>query len=235
MLWRLPRNSPPGRCNMERYALGVVGGLGPEGVARFLDLVERMGHRPWPGRRPEVIIRNFPAIPDGSGYLLGCNLRSPLPGLTRVSRELAGQNVRCIAIPCITANYFYRELCDAVDRPIVNPVEETAKALQERGVSCAGILATEATVQADLFGEAFRRRGIRVVYPGSGAAGNPLEEHRRELENKGAEITVLGCAHLSAAMKDRKLGPEYLDVMQVFAAAALRQCGITLRSGYPIG
>jgi len=99
-----------------------VGGLGPEGVAHFIKLLEQMGRRPWPGRGPEVIVQDFPRIPDGTGYLLGCNLRSPLPGLTRVSRELEAQDVGCIAIPCITANYYYRELCDAVNIPIINYV-----------------------------------------------------------------------------------------------------------------
>ena len=210
-----------------------MGGLGPEGVAHFIKLLEQMGRRPWPGRGPEVIVQDFPRIPDGTGYLLGCNLRSPLPGLTRVSRELEAQDVGCIAIPCITAHYFYRELCDAVNIPIINPMEETAELLLEQGVRCAGILATEATVQSGLFTRALERRGIRAVYPGAErnrqSDGDQLEQLRRELDGKGAEVTVLGCARLSAAKQKWNLGPEYLDVLEVMAAAALRSCGRPVR------
>lgn len=230
----------PGRCDMgDRKALGVVGGLGPEGVSRFVELVERMGRIYWPGKGPEVIIRDFPQIPDGTGYLLGSNLKSPLPGLYRVSRELSRQNVGCIAIPCITAHYFYRELCDAVDKPIINPMEETARLLQEHGVECAGILATEATVQSGLFTQALERRGIRAVYPDAAGRernwqcdGSTLEMLRRELENKGAEVTVLGCARLSAVKQRWGMGPGVLDVMEVMARAALRSCGRPVRPEY---
>lgn len=217
-----------------RKTLGVVGGLGPEGVAHFVELVERMGKVPWPGRGPEVIVRNFPTIPDGTGYLLGCNLRSPLPGLTRVSRELEAENVGCIAIPCITAHYFYRELCELVDRPIINPMEETARLLQEQGVRCAGILATQATVHSGLFTQALERRGIRAVYPAPGQWDREnLERLRRELEAQGAEVTVLGCARLSVAKQRWNLGEEYLDVLEVMAAAALERCGNPIRRSYP--
>lgn len=231
-MWRLHRSIPPGRCDMgSRNALGVVGGLGPEGVAHFVKLVERIGKRPWPGKGPKVIIRDFPAIPDGTGYLLGCNLRSPLPGLTRVSRELARQDVGCIAIPCITAYYFYRELCDVVDKPIINPLEETARVLREQGVRCAGILATEATVRSGLFTQVLESSGIRVVYPGNAGVERTrmtgdvtLEQLGWELEKQGAEITVLGCAGLSVQKQQRNLGPEFLDVLEVMAQAALRCC-----------
>lgn len=219
-----------------RRALGVVGGLGPEGVSHFVELVERMGRTPWPGKGPEVIIRDFPRIPDGTGYLLGSNLRSPLPGLYRVSRELSRQDVGCIAIPCISAHYFYRELCDAVDKPIINPMEETARLLQEHGVECAGILATEATVRSGLFTEALERRGIRAVYAGMERNRQcdavELERLRLELKALGAEVTVLGCARLSGVKFRHGVGPGVLDVMEVLARAALLSCGRPVRPEY---
>lgn len=216
--------------------LGVVGGLGPEGASHFVKLVKHMGRIPWPGKGPEVIVRDFPAIPDGTGYLLGSNLKNPLPGLVRVSRELSRQNVGCIAIPCITAHYFYRELCEAVNKPIINPMEETAWLLQEQGVGCAGILATRATVEAGLFTQALERRGIRAVYAGMERTRQwdemELERLRRELESSGAEVTVLGCARLSAMKQRWNVGPGYLDVLEVMAAAALRSCGSPVRRSH---
>lgn len=207
----------------------MVGGLCPEGVAHFLKLVEEMGRCPWPGRGPEVIVQEFPGIPDGSGYLLGCNLRSPLPGLTRVCRELEERNAGCIAIPCMAAHYFYREMCGAVHTPIIDPMEETARLLEKLGVGCAGILATDATVQAGLFTHALERRGIRAVYPEGEWRQQDVKHLRRELEAKGAEVTVLGCARLSAANPQCRREPGFLDVTEVLAAAALRCCGRSTR------
>ena len=91
-----------------RSLLGVIGGLGPLATAHFLELVVDMTDARTDQENVDMIIYNFPSIPDRTGYLLGSNLKSPLPGLLSVGHALARDGVSCIAIPCITAHYQWR-------------------------------------------------------------------------------------------------------------------------------
>ena len=56
-----------------------------------------------------------------------------------------------LAVPCITAHFFHDELQDEVGLPVMNAVEETAVCLWNRGIKHVGILATEGTIQSQIF------------------------------------------------------------------------------------
>lgn len=234
----------------KQKVLGVVGGLGPIATAHFMELVVTMTDAPSDQENLEMIIYNFPSIPDRTGYILGSNLKSPLPGLLNVSHALSRQEVACIAIPCVTAHYFYRELSAAVPTPILNAVEETAQLLKDSGIRRAGIMGTDGTVLSGLYSDALERRGIRPVVPSrprqqdvmhliyrNVKAGLEPEMDRfdavhRELEEKGAEAVILGCTELSMIKRDYCLGAGFLDTMEVLAKRAILGCGKQVRKKY---
>ena len=95
---------------MEKNIIGVIGGLGPLATAHFMELVIEMTDAKRDQENVDMIVYNFPSIPDRTGYILGSNLKSPLPGLKNVAHALVRQKVSCIAIPCVTAHYFHKEL-----------------------------------------------------------------------------------------------------------------------------
>ena len=235
---------------MDSKVLGVIGGLGPLATAHFLELTTRMTDAKAEQQNLDMIVYNFPSIPDRTGYILGSNLKSPLPGLLWAGRSLARQGVDCIAIPCVTAHFFYEELCEGVRRPIIHGVRETARHLKEQGVSSAGIMATDGTIISGLFSRALMDAGIRPMIPSKARqadvmsliyddikAGNPPDMEKfqavsDELRKKGAETIVLGCTELSLVKRDCSLGPGYLDSMEVLAREALLRCGKQLKQQY---
>ena len=235
---------------MEETVLGVIGGLGPLATAHFLELTTRMTDAKVEQQNLDMIVYNFPSIPDRTGYILGSNLKSPLPGLLWAGRSLAQQGVDVIAIPCVTAHFFYEELCEGVRTPIIHGVRETARHLKARGVSSAGIMATDGTILSGLFSRALSDEGIRPVLPSKARqadvmqiiykdikAGNPPDMTKfhaveEELRKKGAETIVLGCTELSLVKKDFPLGPGYLDSMEVLAQQALLRCGKPIKQQY---
>ena len=83
---------------MSGPVLGVIGGLGPLATANFLELMTKMTQAPSEQDHVDMVVYNFPSIPDRTGYILGSNLRSPLPGLLWAGRELERQEVSAIAI-----------------------------------------------------------------------------------------------------------------------------------------
>lgn len=233
-----------------RSLLGVIGGLGPLATAHFLELVVDMTDARTDQENVDMIIYNFPSIPDRTGYLLGSNLKSPLPGLLSVGHALARDGVSCIAIPCITAHYFYPRLEAELPVPILNGVRETARCLKDAGVHCAGILASEGTIHAGLFNCELECLGIRPVVPSPSRqadvtsliyddikAGRPPElSHfaaaEAELRAAGAEVIILGCTELSIIKRDFPIGPGFLDAMEVMARQSVLRCGSKLRRKY---
>ena len=68
-------------------------------------------------------------------------------------------------MPCITAHYFYNELTDSLNIPIINIISETAKYLKRHNISYAGIMATEGTIQSLLFQHELEKEGINPIIP----------------------------------------------------------------------
>ncbi len=235
---------------MEKQILGVIGGLGPIATAHFMELVIAMTDAATDQENVDMIVYNFPSIPDRTGYILGSNLKSPLPGLKSVGQALARQKVSCIAIPCVTAHYFHRELQASIPVPIMNGVAEAVKLLKTRGIRKVGIMATDGTVRSRLLAKELDYAGIVPIVPSEKRqedvmhliyenvkAGKPVELERfrrvqRELTDCGAEIIILGCTELSIIKRDHPIGSGFLDVMEVLAREAVLRCGRKLRPEY---
>lgn len=230
--------------------LGVIGGLGPSATAHFMELVIGMTDAETDQQNIDMIIYNFPSIPDRTGYILGSNLRSPLPGLLSVGNALTHQGAGYIAIPCITAHYFYPELTASLSVPVINAVDETVLRLRSAGVTAVGIMATDGTLSSGLFSDALQLAGIRPILPSAARqadvthliyenikAGLEPEMERffavsRELRENGAQAIILGCTELSLIKRDHPIGPGYLDAMEVLAQQSVILCGGKLKPEY---
>ena len=156
---------------------------------------------------------------------------------------LAAQNADVIAVPCITANYFYRELTEKIPVPVINTIEEIRVYLEAQGVRSAGLMATTGTVQSGLFQKAFQGSRCKLILPDESGqekvmhliyqnikASKPVDLNRffsvsRELKTKGAEVVILGCTELSMIRRDFDIGAGYLDAMQLLAKCAVERCG----------
>lgn len=235
---------------MQKKIIGVIGGLGPLATAHFMELVIEMTDAKRDQENVDMIVYNFPSIPDRTGYLLGSNLKSPLPGLKSVAHALVRQKVSCIAIPCVTAHYFHKELQSTIPVPILNGVVETVKLLKEQGIKKVGIMATDGTIRSQLLSKELDYAGIIPVIPSKKRqedvmhliyenvkAGKPaeLERFRRvqqELMDCGAEVILLGCTELSLIKRDHDIGPGFIDVMEVLARESVLRCGKKLKPEY---
>lgn len=229
--------------------LGVIGGLGPMATAFFMQMVIEMTDAAVDQEHIEMYIHNCPSIPDRTGYILGKSSENPCRPMSEVGKNLATNGAEVIAIPCVTANYFYRELSEAIPVPIINIIEETGAYLSARGIKSVGLMATDGTVSSRLFQGILETAGIHVILPDEDGqkdvmhliyenvkASKPVELNRfervsEELRTKGAEVLILGCTELSMIRRDYKIGAGYLDVMQLLAKCAVERCG-TLKEEY---
>ncbi len=223
--------------------LGVIGGLGPMATAYFLQLLTQMSDAKSDQEHMEILLHSKPQIPDRTRFILGQSGENPLPQMVEIGVDLKSQGAEAIAIPCVTAHYFQKNLEDAIGIPILNAVEETVLCLKEAGISRAGVLATDGTIESGLFQRAFAGEGISAMLPDRAGqqavmqiiyqnvkAGQPVDSAAfwrvaEGLFGQGAQAVLLACTELSLVKRDFGLGEGFLDVMEVLARKAVLICG----------
>ena len=230
--------------------LGVIGGLGPIATAHFMELIIRMTEAQTDQEHLDMIIYNRPSIPDRTSYILDQSKPNPLPEMIRVGNTLARQGAKLIAIPCMTAHYFHRELTRYIEAPIVHAIHETAVHLKKHGITTAGIMATDGTIRSKLFQQELEKHGITPVIPGEEgqkcvmsviyddikanrpAGMDKFDLAARDLREAGAQAIILGCTELSLVKRDYPIGAGYLDAMEVLARRCVLECGGRLKEEY---
>lgn len=228
---------------MERKKLGIIGGLGPMASAQFLSLLTAMTVADNDQNHIETILYSKPNTPDRTAYLLGKSQESPLPALLDSARTLESIGAQVLAMPCMTAYSFSREIAGAVSAELIHPIEETAYLLAENGCRNVGIMATDGTLRVGLFQQALSAAGIACSIPeekqqrlvmhmiyenvkkGQPADLDMLEAVTKHLRGMGADRVILGCTELSVIKQTQPIGNGYLDAMEVLAARAIEACG----------
>lgn len=219
-------------------------------TAYYMELVVKMTKAKYDREHVPMIVFNRPAIPDRTEYILGKSKDSPLDAMISIGKSLVGLGVEYIAIPCMTAHFFYKELTDNIGVPVINMAGETADYLKANNVERVGIMATDGTLYSGFLRSELESRGISVAVPCENGqkkimsviyddikANKPfnLENFRSvelELREKGAQVIILGCTELSIIKRDGKTGPGFIDAMEVLAAKSIELSGAMLKDEY---
>ena len=230
--------------------LGVIGGMGPLATAYFMELVVRMTDAGADCEHIPMIIFNRPDTPDRTSFIVGKSGNSPLEAIIKVGNQLADHQVDYIAIPCVTAYFFYQQLKEGIAAPVINMIEETAVCLKQEGIQRVGLMATDGTISSGFFREGLKHHGISVVEPsaqgqkrvmdiiyGSIKANQPVKMEdfnvvEKELRENGAQAILLGCTELSMIHRDFPLGSGFLDSMEVLARKSVLLCEGRLKKEY---
>jgi aspartate racemase len=221
--------------------LGVLGGMGPLATIDFLrKLVERT-----PGSADQdhipMILHSVPQIPDRSmAFLAG----SDIPWAYLVSGLFTLQNAgaQLIAIPCNTAHVWHKRLSGIASVPVLHIGRLTGEAIGSGRAAPhrIGILATDATLRADIYHTELGLRGIAVVPPPDGdqsafvmagiravKAGDVpqgrllLEKAAARLAEAGAEAILMACTEVPLALDGIDLGVPTIDPTTILAEACV--------------
>ncbi len=230
--------------------LGVIGGLGPIATAHFMELVINMTDAKIDQQHVPMIVYNMPYIPDRTAYILDNTKDDPLPEMLRIGMQLHRQGADCIAIPCVTAHYFFDRLEAGIPAPLINGVEETVRHLKENGIQKVGIMATSGTARSGIFHRELTAQGMDPIAPDEKAqedvmhlifqnikAGKLAEMDRfytvaASLRRQGAQAIILGCTELSLIKRDYPVGAGFIDAMEVLAQQSVLACGKPLKPEY---
>lgn len=219
-------------------------------TAYYLELVVKMTEAKSDKEHVPMVIFNHPAVPDRTDYILGKSKESPLDAIVTIGKTLVNLGVEFIAIPCITAHYFYDDILSRIGIPVINMLKETANYLKANQIDRVGIMATDGTITAGFFTEELEKQEIKVYTPGEKSqkkimsiiyddikANKPYDidgfkQVESELREAGAQVIILGCTELSLIKKDGKTGPGFLDAMEVLAIKSIELSGASVKAEY---
>jgi len=227
-----------------RRVLGILGGMGPEATANlYLEILALTPAQKDQDHIPTLIF-SFPQIPDRTTAIRNRD-RSIIPYLVEGTTRLERAGVSFIVIPCNTVHYFYDDMQRAVKIPILHLIREAVEAVVKRHPDARriGLLASNGTIASGLYEREFRARGLSVVYPDeplqndcvmkaiygikAGMDKQTSEEllfaAGKNVEQKGAEVIVLGCTEIPLAFNPKRASVPVINATRGLAEAAIRE------------
>lgn len=229
-----------------KQAVGVIGGVGPMATVYYMQRVIEMTKAGCDQEHINMLVFNDCDIPDRTAFITEKSPDNPLPVMVEDAKRLEAAGCEYVVIPCNTAHYFYDELEQAVEIPVVNIVEETIRYAKARvqDLSCVGIMATTGTIVTGTYQKYAERAGLsfavpdeneqnllmQIIYDGV-KAGKPVpradfDRVANHLRAKGAQCLILGCTELSVLKRDLPINdPDVLDSIDVLASETVRRSG----------
>lgn len=222
--------------------LGILGGLGPMSSVYFCEMLTSHTNAQRDSDHINFLLSSRADTPDRSSFILGKSLCDPSPVMACEAKRLENAGASLLAIPCNTAHYFYQKICDAVNIPVINIIEETARFCAYLGVRKVGVASTEGTAASGAYTEVFARFGIvvepllkaeqdtvsRIIFEEVKCGKEPdttaLLAICEQLKERGCERMILGCTELSLIKKSCALDGFYVDSLELLALEAIRRC-----------
>ena len=147
--------------------VGVLGGMGPDATVDFFAKLVAASHGDRDQDRLRIVIDNDPTVPDRTAAIEGRG-PSPSPHLAAMARGLVAQGAELLVMPCNSAHAFADAVAAAAAPvPFVDLIQTTVAATRARlpAVAAVGLLATDGTLAARLYHDAYEAAGVRTIAP----------------------------------------------------------------------
>ena len=227
----------------EKKVIGILGGMGPLATADLFQKITLHTAAACDQEHPRVCIDSNTNIADRTAALLHGGA-DPVPEMVKSARRLESIGAELLIMPCNTAHNFYDAVASSVSIPVLHMIAATRAALKTRGVRCAGLLATDGTVQTGIYQRTFAGSGIDLITPDgsdqaavmdiiyngvkAGDLAHDASAFRAACEHllaRGAEVLILGCTELPPAFDIYHLDYPNVDPTLELALAAIRAAG----------
>ena len=223
--------------------VGILGGMGPEATALFYHKVVQLSPAKNDQDHLKTIILSNPKIPDRNSYFANKS-QSPLPTLIDSVKQLECMGADFISMPCNTVHGFWKQLCEAVNIPILNIISETVAAIkndrQEFSNSHIGLLATDGTLRMEIYQQPLLSAGFKLITPEPAAQKavhdgiysiKSGENTRKAIENiqKGilslqqqeASALIYGCTEFNLIKNELRTEITPFDSLDILAKATV--------------
>lgn len=225
--------------------VGIMGGMGPMATSDLIYNIISQTDAECDAEHVHLLIDCDGSIPDRTRAILGDG-ESPLPKLCTMAKKLEYMGADIIAISCNTSHYFYNEISEAVEVPVLNMIDETAREVARAGHKRVLLLATDGTVQMGLYEKALAKYGVKTVYPTengqkkvmqliyecvkSGHYEFDVQGFCEDIRAFGNMPVLLGCTELPIAFKHFGIDEfELVDPSKILARAIIREAGARVK------
>lgn len=230
--------------------LGIIGGMGPAATADLFTRVVNMTDVDTDQEHMNITILNDPTIPDRTSFILGKDgARSFVPRLQQLAIDLEGMGCDILVMPCNAAHAKHEEIAGVLkDSQLLNILRETARMASSLDCCCAGILATDGSIESGAYQQAFQDSLMTSIVPdandqrivmsaiydyvkaGCRAPEGMLDPVCDDLIAKGADCLILGCTELSLlGIPKVYKGVPVIDSMDALAYASVVACEYPVR------
>ncbi len=231
-----------------KKTIGILGGMGPEATAYFYELIVKQTKAETDQDHIKAIIYSNPEIPPRTDAILKKG-PSPAPLLLEGFQRLKDSGADFVVMPCVTAHYFYPEIQNLVDIPLISLLDEAVKWARAEvpELKKAGIVASTGTLETRLFHDVFNKADIEVTHPdgdeqnqvmaaifgpegikagfASGFPKETLVSIARVLIARGADAIIAGCTEVPLVLKEQDIPVPFVDPMRIAARACIIEAG----------
>lgn len=232
--------------NNDKKIVGIIGGMGPGATALLFQKLIDYTDAKCDAEHMHIIIDNNTSIPDRTTAILNGD-HTPADYICESGKKLQHCGAELLLIPCNTSHYFYEDIQNALEVPVLNMIAETARICLKKGYHKVGILATTGTCNTGIYSKELKKFDIETVYPDKEGqkkvmeviydqvkAGKKinvqiLDQTLKKMEVQGAQAFILGCTELPFAIKNGDFGYCFLDSLDILARCAVEKAGYQLK------
>ncbi|MGO1663205.1 aspartate/glutamate racemase family protein [Micrococcaceae sp. AOP34-BR2-30] len=210
--------------------VGILGGMGPAATVDFYaKLIDATPASSDQGHL-RVMIWADPTVPDRSRAISGDG-EDPTPQLAAGARKLAEAGASFYVVACNGAHAFLPRVREQVDLDYLSIIDVTADHVSALPFAKkAGLLATDATLSAELYQGALSEAGVDPVIPEAEdqhvvmeaiyavKAGDLRADQRQSLvevagrlRDRGADVIVAACTEIPLALSSEESPRPLID------------------------
>lgn len=204
----------------------VLGGMGTLATESYVRILDKRTPIHCDQDYLDYIVVNHASVPDRTTWILNHSKPNYNLDLIEDIKQQSLLKPAFFVLICNTAHYAYDQLQAATDIPILNMLEETVKEIKriKPDAKKVGLLATRGTVESGLYDGYIKKAGYEEIKPtpelvdmtedliyhdikekGHSDGKKFHELVRKMVEEKGADVVILGCTELSYA---QEMNPE---------------------------
>jgi aspartate racemase len=208
----------------------ILGGMGTLATESFIHTLNRRTDAHQDQDYLNYIVVNHATIPDRTAFIKDDSLENPELKLIEDIKIHSQLNPEFFVIPCNTAHYYFDELQNATEIPIVHMPRVAVDAIKPRFPDAhrVAVLATEGTIltgtyrieleaqgfEAVVPDEILQEKVNRLIYQEVKEKKNLNAELYREIltdvaEKMSCDVVILGCTELSVLYEAYDLDAEF--------------------------
>lgn len=145
----------------------IIGGMGTMATESFIHQLNLRTPAKCDQDYLNYILVNHSTIPDRTDYVLDNSKPSPFPDLAEDIKQQSSLKPDFFVIPCNTAHYFYDDLQELTDIPILHMPREAVKEIKVKYPKAhkVGLLATHGTIVDHVYENEIKNAGYDYVGP----------------------------------------------------------------------